>query len=60
MVNMVENPPTTPSSPVGLQIAEAFGVENIYLLRRVTDGEFTKKCEEMLTDKKATFGDILA
>ncbi|KAF4756276.1 hypothetical protein FOZ62_017545 [Perkinsus olseni] len=61
MVNMVENPSSEPSvNPVGLQIARAFGVENVYLLRHVTDEEFSKKCEEMLTEKKKTFADILA
>ncbi|KAF4653880.1 hypothetical protein FOL46_008961 [Perkinsus olseni] len=61
MVNMVENPSSEPSvNPVGLQIAQAFGVENVYLLRHVTDEEFSKKCEEMLSEKKKTFADILA
>ncbi|KAF4743080.1 hypothetical protein FOZ62_028572, partial [Perkinsus olseni] len=61
MVNMVENPPSESSvNPVGLQIAQAFGVENAYLLRYVTDEEFAEKCEEMLTDKKMTGADILA
>ncbi|KAF4661132.1 hypothetical protein FOZ61_003489 [Perkinsus olseni] len=60
MVNMVENPSSEPSvNPVGLQIAHAFGVENVYLLRYVTDEEFAEKCEEMLTDKKTTVADIL-
>ncbi|KAF4652003.1 hypothetical protein FOZ61_009997 [Perkinsus olseni] len=58
---MVENPSSEPSvNPVGLQIAQAFGVENVYLLRHVTDEEFSKKCEEMLSEKKKTFADILA
>ncbi|KAF4754323.1 hypothetical protein FOZ63_005354, partial [Perkinsus olseni] len=60
MVNMVENPSLDPSvNPVGLQIAHAFGVENVYLLRYVTDEEFADKCEEMLTDKKKSVADIL-
>ncbi|KAF4731186.1 hypothetical protein FOZ62_009315, partial [Perkinsus olseni] len=41
-------------------IAQAFGVENVYLLRYVTDEEFAEKCEEMLADKKMTGADILA
>ncbi|KAF4741106.1 hypothetical protein FOZ62_013584, partial [Perkinsus olseni] len=41
------------------QIAHAFGVENVYLLRYVTDEEFAEKCEEMLTDNKTTVADIL-
>ncbi|KAF4752738.1 hypothetical protein FOZ62_026102, partial [Perkinsus olseni] len=58
---MVENPsPDSLMSSIGLQIAHAFGVENIYLLRYVTDEEFADKCEEVLTDKKMTVADILA
>ncbi|KAF4672162.1 hypothetical protein FOL46_009395 [Perkinsus olseni] len=61
MVNMVEDPSSESSvNPVGLQIAHAFGVENVYLLRYVTDEEFAEKCEDMLTDKKTTVADILA
>ncbi|KAF4683965.1 hypothetical protein FOZ60_008375, partial [Perkinsus olseni] len=46
---MVENPSSEPSvNPVGLQIAHAFGVENVYLLRYVTDEEFAEKCEEKI------------
>ncbi|KAF4683517.1 hypothetical protein FOZ60_009018 [Perkinsus olseni] len=60
MVNMVENPSSESSvNPVGLEIAQAFGVENVYLLRYVTDEEFADKCEEMLTDKKKSVADIL-
>ncbi|KAF4649769.1 hypothetical protein FOZ61_001003, partial [Perkinsus olseni] len=63
MVNMVENPsPASSMNSIGLQIAQAFGVENekVYLLRYVTDEEFAEKCEEMLTDEKMTEADILA
>ncbi|KAF4741829.1 hypothetical protein FOZ62_006507, partial [Perkinsus olseni] len=60
MVNMVENPSSEPSvNPVGLQIAHALGVENVYLLRYVTDEESADKCEEMLTDEKKSVADIL-
>ncbi|KAF4707058.1 hypothetical protein FOZ62_009332, partial [Perkinsus olseni] len=57
---MVENPSSDSSvNPAGLQIAQAFGVENVYLLRYVSDEEFAEKCEEMLTDEKTTVADIL-
>ncbi|KAF4678537.1 hypothetical protein FOZ62_031206, partial [Perkinsus olseni] len=63
MVNMMENPsPDSSMNSIGLQIAQAFGVENekVYLLRYVTDDEFADKCEEMFTDKKKTLADIFA
>ncbi|KAF4739266.1 hypothetical protein FOZ63_006868, partial [Perkinsus olseni] len=40
-------------------IAHALGVENVYLLRYVTDEESADKCEEMLTDEKKSVADIL-
>ncbi|KAF4687324.1 hypothetical protein FOZ60_004147 [Perkinsus olseni] len=48
-----------PSNNLVKRIAQAFGVENVYLLRYVSDEEFAEKCEEMLTDEKTTVADIL-